>query len=101
MTFIDKLEILLLDPGLDIYCSIKEHTSGLNAFFLSTDFNKYSDHVKKQQVNKEDGIKEMISYLKDPINFKERTYTHYSLEFWHKAPLMRGFYFVLFQYLDK
>jgi hypothetical protein len=82
MTFIDKLENLLLEPSLDIYCSVKEHTSGLKAFFLSTDFNKYSDHVKKQQENKEDGIKEMISYLKDPINFKERAYTHYSLEFW-------------------
>lgn len=82
MTFIEKLEKLLLDPDLGIYCSIKEHTTGLKAFFLSTDQAKYSSHFKKQQEHKENGIKEMISYLKDPLSFNERTYTHYSLEFW-------------------
>lgn len=81
MTFIEKLEVLLLDSNLGIYCKIKEYTNGVKAFLLNCEQTNYSPIIHNQQEHKESGIKEMMSLLKDPLNFKNGTYTHYSLDF--------------------
>jgi hypothetical protein len=75
MEFLDKLEELLLSPEFNIKCDIRVNESNQKRFNITTHNMNADDSLRIE------GIKSIISYLKDPINYKNEKYDYYCLKF--------------------